>query len=82
MWYLKKIWLDQEPGIEGDAFVYAPTETPDFITRFGEDNPLRSHKFYASQDRNLFSRIKWVMVFQCRYRGAGGQRSGDRKGHR
>ena len=64
-------WLGNVPGLcahwsvyDGDAFVYAPTETLDFIAQFGEDNPLRSHKFYGSQDRNLFSRIKWAMILQ------------------
>ena len=49
---------------DGDAFVYAPTETSEFIARFGEESDLRSHKFYGSPDRNLFARIKWALVQQ------------------
>ncbi|MEW6300212.1 MAG: hypothetical protein AB1671_21165 [Thermodesulfobacteriota bacterium] len=49
---------------DGDAFVYAPTETPEFIARFGEESPLRSHKFYGSANRNLFARLKWALVQQ------------------
>jgi hypothetical protein len=49
---------------DGDAFVYAPTETQEFIARFGEESDLRSHKFYGSPDRNLFARIKWALVQQ------------------
>jgi hypothetical protein len=49
---------------DGDAFVYAPTETSDFIARFGEESPLRSHKFYGSSDRNFFARAKWALVQQ------------------
>jgi hypothetical protein len=49
---------------DGDAFVYSPTETPDFIARYGEDAPLRSHKFYGHGDRNWFTRTKWALVQQ------------------
>src|ERR1700730_576026 len=44
---------------DGDAFVYSPTETADFIVRYGDDAPLRSHKFYGHSDRDWFTRIKW-----------------------
>ena len=49
---------------DGDAFVYSPTETADFIARYGEDAPLRSHKFYGQDDRNWFTRAKWAVVQQ------------------
>jgi hypothetical protein len=49
---------------DGDAFVYSPTETPDFIARFGEDNELRSHKLYGHHDRSWFMRVKWALIQQ------------------
>jgi hypothetical protein len=45
-----------------DAPQYQPTEEPNFIARFGEDNPYRSHKFYGSEDKDYFSRIRSEMV--------------------
>jgi len=35
---------------------------PDFIERFGEDNPYRSHKFYGIEDKENFSRIRAEML--------------------
>jgi hypothetical protein len=49
---------------DGDAFVYSPTETTDFIARYGDDALLRSHKFYGHSDRNWFTRAKWAVVQQ------------------
>jgi hypothetical protein len=49
---------------DGDAFVYSPTETAEFISLYGEDAPLRSHKFYGHNDRNWFTRTKWAVVQQ------------------
>ncbi|MBV8360667.1 MAG: hypothetical protein JO189_22440 [Deltaproteobacteria bacterium] len=49
---------------DGDAFVYSPTDTADFIARYVEDAPLRSHKFYGHSDREWFSRAKWAVVQQ------------------
>ena len=49
---------------DGDAFVYSPTDTADFIARYGEDAPLRSHKFYGHSDREWFTRAKWAVVQQ------------------
>jgi len=49
---------------DGDAFVYSPTETADFMARYGEDAPLRSHKFYGQSDRDWFTRAKWAVVQQ------------------
>jgi hypothetical protein len=49
---------------DGDAFVYAPTETAEFIERFGENSEFRSHKFYGHPDRNFFARAKWALVQQ------------------
>jgi hypothetical protein len=45
-----------------DAPQYQPTEEHNFITRFGEDNPYRSHKFYGSEDKENFSRIRSDML--------------------
>lgn len=45
-----------------DAPQYQPTEEPNFILRFGEDNPYRSHKFYGSEDQDTFARIRSAMV--------------------
>ena len=45
-----------------DAPQYSPTESPDFVARFGEDNPFRSHKFYGFQDKETFNRIRSDMV--------------------
>jgi hypothetical protein len=45
-----------------DAPQYQPTEEPNFITRFGEDSPYRSHKFYGSEDKDSFSRTRSAMV--------------------
>jgi len=45
-----------------DAPQYQPTEEAQFIGRFGEDNPFRSHKFYGSEDKETFSRIRSEML--------------------
>jgi hypothetical protein len=45
-----------------DAPQYQPTEEPNFIARYGEDNPFRSHKFYSSDDKDNFSRIRSQML--------------------
>lgn len=45
-----------------DAPQYQPTEEPNFIARFGEDNPFRSHKFYGAEDKENFSRIRSEML--------------------
>jgi hypothetical protein len=34
----------------------------EFIERFGEDNPYRSHKFYGVEDKENFSRIRSDML--------------------
>jgi hypothetical protein len=41
-----------------DAPQYQPTEEQNFIARYGEDSPHRSHKLYASWDKDEFSRIR------------------------
>jgi hypothetical protein len=45
-----------------DAPQYQPTEEPQFIERFGEDNPYRSFKFYGSGDMENFGRIRSEML--------------------
>jgi hypothetical protein len=45
-----------------DAPQYQPTEEHSFISRFGEDNPYRSHKFYGVEDKETFSRIRSEML--------------------
>jgi hypothetical protein len=45
-----------------DAPQYQPTEELNFIARFGEDNPYRSHKFYGVEDKETFSRIRSEML--------------------
>jgi hypothetical protein len=45
-----------------DAPQYQPTEEPNFIARFGEDSPYRSHKFYGAEDKDAFSRTRSEMV--------------------
>ena len=45
-----------------DAPQYQPTEVPQFIERFGADNPFRSHKFYGTEDKETFSRIRSEML--------------------
>ena len=41
-----------------DAPQYQPTEVPEFIEKYGEDNPYRAFKFYGSQDMEEFGRIR------------------------
>jgi hypothetical protein len=45
-----------------DAPQYQPTEVPEFIERFGEDSPYRSHKFYGAEDKENFSRTRSEML--------------------
>jgi len=45
-----------------DAPQYQPTEEANFVARFGEDNPYRSHKFYGVEDKENFSRIRSEML--------------------
>lgn len=45
-----------------DAPQYSPTEEHNFIAYYGEDNPFRSHKFYAAEDKDEFSRIRSEML--------------------
>jgi hypothetical protein len=45
-----------------DAPQYQPTEEPRIIERFGEDNPYRSHKFYGTEDKETFSRVRSEML--------------------
>jgi hypothetical protein len=45
-----------------DAPQYQPTESPEFIAKYGEDSPYRSFKFYGSQDMEEFSRIRSEML--------------------
>ena len=45
-----------------DAPQYQPTEEANFIVRFGEDSPHRSHKFYGIEDKETFSRIRSEML--------------------
>ncbi len=45
-----------------DAPQYQPTEEANFVARFGEDNPYRSHKFYGAEDKENFSRIRAEML--------------------
>ncbi len=47
-----------------DAPQYSPTEEPRFIDVFGEDNPFRSHKLYATEDKDEFMRIRTSMLAQ------------------
>jgi len=45
-----------------DAPQYQPTEVPEFIEKYGEDNPFRSFKFYGSADMEEFGRIRAEML--------------------
>jgi hypothetical protein len=45
-----------------DSPQYQPTEEPQFIERFGEDNPYRSYKFYGAEDKENFSRTRSEML--------------------
>jgi len=45
-----------------DAPQYQPTEEPNFIVRFGQESPFRSHKFYGAEDKDNFSRIRSEML--------------------
>ncbi len=45
-----------------DAPQYQPTEEANFVARFGEDNPYRSHKFYSAEDKETFSQTRSQML--------------------
>jgi hypothetical protein len=45
-----------------DAPQYTPTEEHNFVARYGEHNPFRSHKFYGFEDKESFNRIRSEMV--------------------
>lgn len=45
-----------------DAPQYQPTEEANFVARFGEDSPHRSHKFYGVEDKETFSRTRSEML--------------------
>jgi hypothetical protein len=45
-----------------DAPQYSPTEEPNFVAWYGEDNPYRSHKLYASPDKDEFQRVRSEML--------------------
>ena len=45
-----------------DATQYCPSEIPEFVARFGEDNELRSYKFYNHPDRSYFLRSKALSI--------------------
>jgi hypothetical protein len=45
-----------------DAPQYQPTEEANFVARFGEDSPYRSHKFYGAEDKENFSRTRSEML--------------------
>jgi hypothetical protein len=45
-----------------DTAQYTPTEEHNFVARYGEDSPWRSHKFYGVEDKTTFSRIRSEML--------------------
>ena len=45
-----------------DAPQFSPTEEPGFVERYGEDHPLRQHKFYGTEDREAFAVAKKALV--------------------
>lgn len=45
-----------------DSPQYQPTEEPNFIARYGEDNDYRSLKFYGTEDKENFSRTRSQML--------------------
>ena len=45
-----------------DAPQYTPTEEQNFVAWYGEDNPFRSHKLYASENKDEFIRIRSEMI--------------------
>ena len=45
-----------------DAPQFSPTEEPAFVERYGEDHPLRQHKFYGTEDREAFAVAKKALV--------------------
>ena len=64
------------------AFVYSPTETADFIARYGEDAPLRSHKFTARATATGSRESNGRSCSNSRCRAAGAPRLGAPKVHR
>ena len=63
----REIEFDDYPGMLGgvciywsiydwDAPQYQPTEVPNFVARYGDDNPYRSLKLYGQQDKDEFYR--------------------------
>ncbi|HJY80632.1 MAG TPA: hypothetical protein VKK81_06055, partial [Candidatus Binatia bacterium] len=47
---------------DGDAPQYTPTEEPNFIAAYGEDNPYRSHKLYGTADKDGFLRARSELI--------------------
>jgi hypothetical protein len=45
-----------------DATQYVPSETREFVERYGEDNDFRSHKFYRHPNRDQYQREKFRMM--------------------
>ncbi|HEX2171437.1 MAG TPA: hypothetical protein VHL09_03190 [Dehalococcoidia bacterium] len=45
-----------------DAPQFSPTEEEQFVARFGEDHPLRQHKFYGTENREAFGVAKKAAV--------------------
>lgn len=65
----KEIEFDDFPGMLGgvciywsiydwDAPQYQPTEDPNFISRYGDDNPYRSLKLYGQENKDDFYRAR------------------------
>jgi len=45
-----------------DAPQFSPTEEPGFVEQFGENHPLRPHKFYGTENREGFAVAKKALV--------------------
>ncbi len=45
-----------------DAPQYQPTEESRFVEKYGEDSPYRSYKFYGTEDKETFSRVRSEML--------------------
>ena len=54
--------LPADTSFDFDATQYVPSETREFIERYGEDNDFRSHKFYRHPDRDQYQREKFRMM--------------------
>jgi hypothetical protein len=51
-----------------DAPQFSPTEDPRFVATFGEEHPLRAHKFYAADDKDSFSQYaQWFEETYARH---------------